>query len=260
LRRYKQRGPEAVTADNVFYYITYEGAVDLDAIADPSERESLQAQIMEFGQTPKQLFSIPHPSRRSLAGAAGSSPAVTVSAASVDASAVAVTLGGTDEAVNVDGGGAAGLCGDASVCAASPAGGSATPQWVDVHHLSVSSYHKLHRDAIQDATLSSDGRTLYTVSQDCNLKLFNLDSLQQSHAAPIGDMSLACCHPLDDGVTVMVGMLRNVSPCSPALRSCTFQHILFSPDLQPAGGIVGQQRVLVQHRIWSSDGNPGRTR
>eukprot|EP00037_Helgoeca_nana_P008461 m.75409 g.75409 ORF g.75409 m.75409 type:complete len:965 (+) comp18956_c0_seq1:4339-7233(+) len=206
---YKQRGPEAVTADNVFYYITYEGAVDLDAIADPSERESLQAQIMEFGQTPKQLFSIPHPSRRSLAGAAGSSPAVTVSAASVDASAVAVTLGGTDEAVNVDGGGAAGLCGDASVCAASPAGGSATPQWVDVHHLSVSSYHKLHRDAIQDATLSSDGRTLYTVSQDCNLKLFNLDSLQQSHAAPIGDMSLACCHPLDDGVTVMVGSWDN---------------------------------------------------
>lgn len=29
---FKQRGPEAVTANNVFYYITYEGAVDLDRV------------------------------------------------------------------------------------------------------------------------------------------------------------------------------------------------------------------------------------
>lgn len=26
---YKQRGPEAVKADNVFYYLTYDGAVNL---------------------------------------------------------------------------------------------------------------------------------------------------------------------------------------------------------------------------------------
>lgn len=32
---YKQRGPEAVRATNVFYYLTYEGSVDLDSITDP---------------------------------------------------------------------------------------------------------------------------------------------------------------------------------------------------------------------------------
>jgi hypothetical protein len=33
--RYKQRGKEAVMADNVFFYITYEGTVDVDKIIDP---------------------------------------------------------------------------------------------------------------------------------------------------------------------------------------------------------------------------------
>ncbi|XP_046385012.1 protein FAN-like [Ischnura elegans] len=60
---YKQRGEEAVKADNVFFHLCYEGALDLDAIADPSERHALEVQIMEFGQIPKQLFCLPHPCR-----------------------------------------------------------------------------------------------------------------------------------------------------------------------------------------------------
>ncbi|KAK7294231.1 hypothetical protein RJT34_17118 [Clitoria ternatea] len=32
---YKQQGKEAITANNVFYYITYEGTVDIDKISDP---------------------------------------------------------------------------------------------------------------------------------------------------------------------------------------------------------------------------------
>ena len=31
---YKQRGPEAVRATNVFYYLTYEGTVNLEAVTD----------------------------------------------------------------------------------------------------------------------------------------------------------------------------------------------------------------------------------
>ncbi|KAJ2416874.1 hypothetical protein GGI10_000651 [Coemansia sp. RSA 2530] len=60
---YKQRGPEAVKAHNVFYYLTYEGAVNLDAIQDPVERASVESQIHYFGQTPTQLFTAPHPPR-----------------------------------------------------------------------------------------------------------------------------------------------------------------------------------------------------
>lgn len=33
--RYKQRGKEAISANNVFFYITYEGTVDIDKIVDP---------------------------------------------------------------------------------------------------------------------------------------------------------------------------------------------------------------------------------
>ncbi|XP_033486916.1 neurobeachin isoform X4 [Epinephelus lanceolatus] len=62
---YKQRGPEAVRALNVFHYLTYEGSVKLDSITDPSLREATEAQIQSFGQTPSQLLIEPHPPRSS---------------------------------------------------------------------------------------------------------------------------------------------------------------------------------------------------
>ncbi|XP_055684442.1 neurobeachin isoform X17 [Lutzomyia longipalpis] len=62
---YKQRGPEAVRATNVFYYLTYEGSVELDTIADPVMREAIENQIRNFGQTPSQLLMEPHPPRSS---------------------------------------------------------------------------------------------------------------------------------------------------------------------------------------------------
>ncbi|NXD50941.1 NBEA protein, partial [Corvus moneduloides] len=83
---YKQRGPEAVRALNVFHYLTYEGSVNLDSITDPVLREipeayfirdphtflltkdfikAMEAQIQNFGQTPSQLLIEPHPPRRS---------------------------------------------------------------------------------------------------------------------------------------------------------------------------------------------------
>ncbi|XP_023982442.1 lipopolysaccharide-responsive and beige-like anchor protein isoform X6 [Physeter macrocephalus] len=62
---YKQQGPEAVRALNVFYYLTYEGAVNLNSITDPVLREAVEAQIRSFGQTPSQLLLEPHPPRGS---------------------------------------------------------------------------------------------------------------------------------------------------------------------------------------------------
>uniref|UniRef100_A0AAQ6A0X0 Neurobeachin b n=1 Tax=Amphiprion ocellaris TaxID=80972 RepID=A0AAQ6A0X0_AMPOC len=62
---YKQRGPEAVRALNVFHYLTYEGSVNLDSITDPLLREATEAQIQSFGQTPSQLLIEPHPPRSS---------------------------------------------------------------------------------------------------------------------------------------------------------------------------------------------------
>ncbi|XP_078072025.1 neurobeachin-like protein 2 isoform X4 [Mustelus asterias] len=67
---YKQRGPAAVEALNVFYYCTYEGAVDLDAIADETERKAIEGIISNFGQTPCQLLKEPHPPRLTAENAA----------------------------------------------------------------------------------------------------------------------------------------------------------------------------------------------
>ncbi|XP_054270115.1 neurobeachin-like protein 1 [Macrosteles quadrilineatus] len=61
----KQKGPKAVEALNVFYYCSYEGAVDLDAITNPVEREAVEGMINNFGQTPSQLLKEPHPQRLS---------------------------------------------------------------------------------------------------------------------------------------------------------------------------------------------------
>ncbi|CAG8610076.1 15441_t:CDS:2, partial [Acaulospora colombiana] len=58
-----QTGEEAVKAHNVFYYLTYEGAINIDNIQDPVERKSMEQQIYHFGQTPTQLMTKPHPQR-----------------------------------------------------------------------------------------------------------------------------------------------------------------------------------------------------
>ncbi|CAJ1052506.1 lipopolysaccharide-responsive and beige-like anchor protein isoform X2 [Xyrichtys novacula] len=62
---YKQQGPEAIRALNVYYYLTYEGAVNLSSINDPMLREAVESQIRSFGQTPCQLLIEPHPPRSS---------------------------------------------------------------------------------------------------------------------------------------------------------------------------------------------------
>ncbi|GMH79688.1 hypothetical protein TrST_g7911 [Triparma strigata] len=60
---YKQRGREAVAAQNTYVHLSYEGNVDVDSITDPLEREATIAQIHNFGQTPSRLERKPHPSR-----------------------------------------------------------------------------------------------------------------------------------------------------------------------------------------------------
>eukprot|EP00002_Diphylleia_rotans_P003252 TRINITY_DN1221_c0_g2_i5.p1 TRINITY_DN1221_c0_g2~~TRINITY_DN1221_c0_g2_i5.p1 ORF type:complete len:3003 (-),score=493.93 TRINITY_DN1221_c0_g2_i5:105-9113(-) len=60
---YKQSGKAAEDAVNLFYYLTYEGSVDIDSIQDPQQRKAIIAQINNFGQTPKQIFRRAHPKR-----------------------------------------------------------------------------------------------------------------------------------------------------------------------------------------------------
>ena len=43
--------------------------VDLDNEKDPKKRRALEAQISNFGQTPRQIFKEPHPKRMNLSEA-----------------------------------------------------------------------------------------------------------------------------------------------------------------------------------------------
>lgn len=59
----KQTGQAAIDAHNVFYYLTYENAIQLDKIEDPLQREAAKSQVIHFGQTPTQLLTKEHPRR-----------------------------------------------------------------------------------------------------------------------------------------------------------------------------------------------------
>ena len=63
---YKQRGPDAIEAKNVFYYLTYYGSINHYLIKDEALRQATELQIAHFGQTPMQLFKVPHPMRKLL--------------------------------------------------------------------------------------------------------------------------------------------------------------------------------------------------
>lgn len=61
----KQRGPAAVEAMNMFFHLTYDHAVDLDKLKDTDKKlyDTTIKQIDNFGQTPPQLLTRPHPAR-----------------------------------------------------------------------------------------------------------------------------------------------------------------------------------------------------
>lgn len=55
---------------NAFHPYSYAGAIDLDKIADPTEKAATVGIIHNFGQTPRKIFDVPHP-RRSMFGKMG---------------------------------------------------------------------------------------------------------------------------------------------------------------------------------------------
>ena len=61
---FKQSGSPAEKACNLFHFLTYSGAVNMDKVSSPVSRHAYEQQIRDFGQTPQQLFSSPHPMRR----------------------------------------------------------------------------------------------------------------------------------------------------------------------------------------------------
>eukprot|EP01080_Neovahlkampfia_damariscottae_P002185 gene2185-2049_t len=61
---YKQQGEHAISAVNVFHPLTYADCIEeIELIDDIVLKEAKWSQINHYGQTPKQLFTKPHPSK-----------------------------------------------------------------------------------------------------------------------------------------------------------------------------------------------------
>mmetsp|Transcript_22706 Transcript_22706/g.34653 ORF Transcript_22706/g.34653 Transcript_22706/m.34653 type:complete len:1674 (+) Transcript_22706:80-5101(+) len=61
---FKQRGPEAEKANNVFYHLSYYDSDDLANIEDQNLRTEIELHIAAFGSCPTQLFLQPHPIKK----------------------------------------------------------------------------------------------------------------------------------------------------------------------------------------------------
>ncbi|XP_060570848.1 protein FAN-like [Ruditapes philippinarum] len=179
---YKQRGEEAEKADNVFYYLTYEGSVDLDSIKDPNERACMEIQIMEFGQVPKQLFTTPHPVR-SISKEHPPDMAIPPHVISQEHRSKTPETDQVEEDAILQ-----------------------TIDFTNMHKIVTFSKHK---DSITDVKLCLEKKMAFSVSQDSLLKLYCLEEQRQLRSVTIANMALSSCIVMPDCKTVICGAWDN---------------------------------------------------
>uniref|UniRef100_A0A3P8VSU4 Neutral sphingomyelinase activation associated factor n=1 Tax=Cynoglossus semilaevis TaxID=244447 RepID=A0A3P8VSU4_CYNSE len=171
---FKQKGSEAVAAHNVFHPLTYEGGMDCDSIKDPDERIAMLTQILEFGQTPKQLFSSPHPQRIT--------PRFQISRSLSTNSSIASP------------------CEDSSFEDLTEE--SRKLAWANMGDLTRLGSHKIHKEAVTGITVSRDGAAVFSTSQDSTLKMFSKELKEFQRSMSFSNMALSSCLMLSDGKTV----------------------------------------------------------
>ncbi|KAK2150210.1 hypothetical protein LSH36_418g02079 [Paralvinella palmiformis] len=182
---YKQRDEEAENSYNVFYHLTYEGYIDIESIEDLNERAALETQIMEFGQTPKQLFTKPHKPRY---------VDVQIKQLSNDVAPLRV--------------------GDISMTYPMCSNGHGDDQssfWCQLPDASLTSSinHNLHKETLTDVRWDSNTKTVLSTAKDGMLKVFSQDDQKQLHSANISAMGLSSCVLMADDNTVILGSWDN---------------------------------------------------
>ncbi|KNC50605.1 FAN Factor [Thecamonas trahens ATCC 50062] len=192
---HKQRGAAADAADNVFYYLTYEGAVDIEAIADPLERKAIELQISEFGQTPTQLFTRPHPRRGAVASPLG-----------IGLPAISALPTSGSEAAGGDGGASTV---NASPVAGAPDSAASSCGWGEVGSLVEDTAWgpiAAHKGAVTGLVVSDDGARITSVSLDGYLRVYAMPENRQVRAVAPSSLALSSVTALDaSGDTFVVG-------------------------------------------------------
>lgn len=192
---YKQTGYEAEAADNVFYYLTYEGSVNVEHIDDVNERNSYETQIMEFGQTPKQLFTEPHPQRYHI-----NNP-------------YSILPGPKDTVFKNSVRRSEDIMPHSNIAACNHGDGMKTIsrnyQKKDWQALQPVLSHSLHKDSILDVHLSPDGNYIFSAAKDVHFKMYSVKDKCQSRSINLCNMTLSKCIPVNDNKTVIVGSWDN---------------------------------------------------
>ncbi|XP_029955149.1 protein FAN [Salarias fasciatus] len=184
---FKQRGSEAVAAHNVFHPLTYEGSIDCDSIEDTDQRIAMLTQILEFGQTPTQLFTSPHPQRITprfhniTRSPSAASPVSELSPGSQSEDLSFEDL--TEE--------------------------SRTLSWADMGSLTMVSSHRVHKEAVTGVAVTRDGDAVFSTSQDSTLKMFSKDLAAFQRSMSFSNMALSSCLMLADGKTVVCSSWDN---------------------------------------------------
>ncbi|CUE73475.1 Hypothetical protein, putative [Bodo saltans] len=67
---FRQRGEEAIKALNIFHHLSYDEGLEtaMEAASNEEDRKAIVASVDNFGLTPRQLFSVPHPARAMMGG------------------------------------------------------------------------------------------------------------------------------------------------------------------------------------------------
>lgn len=183
---YKQRGSEAVAAHNVFHPLTYEGGIDCDSIEDPDQKIAMLTQILEFGQTPRQLFTKPHPQRitpRFHNVSAGTS----ISTSPNDLSPGSPSMESFEDLTEE----------------------SKTLAWSNMNKLALQSSHKIHKEPVTGIAVTLGGVSVFTTSQDSTLKMFSKESNALQRSVSFSNMALSSCVILPEDKTVVCSSWDN---------------------------------------------------
>ncbi|XP_013857082.1 protein FAN [Austrofundulus limnaeus] len=177
---FKQRGGEAVAAHNVFHPLTYEGEIDCDSIEDTDQRIAMLTQILEFGQTPRQLFTRPHPQRIT--------PRFQNTRRSSSINSAASELS------------PASPCEDSSFEDLTEE--SRKMAWANMGNLKLISSLRIHKEAVTGIAVTRDGASIFSTSQDSTLKMFSKELKEFQRSMSFSNMPLSSCLLLPDGKTV----------------------------------------------------------
>lgn len=171
---YKQRGTEALNANNVFFHLCYEGAVDLDNIKDLAKRHALEVQISEFGQIPKQLFDKPHVQRLTPIPPHIRKP----STVETDEGEGILDLNGTVDELEEN-----------------------------FKTLKLHDNYQTHKDLI--SCIVSDGDLVYSTGKDGLLKCYNVKEKRQVRSVPVGTLPFSSCIKIPNLNAVVLGSWDN---------------------------------------------------